>query len=99
MTFGSKRAAIEKGRADDRLANVAEQGAFAAPAGLGLAFPEPHRRADAPCFGNFGASLLAHQRGEAAGQLALGLVRKGVVKHVGDRDAEHPVAEKFETLV
>src|SRR5262249_14124171 len=45
------------------------------------------------------ARRLAHEVGEPARQLALVGLGKGAKEHVGDDEAEHVVAEKFEALV
>src|SRR5580704_10962287 len=76
-------AAIEKHRADHRLADVAKHG-FAQPrAGAGAdrteldVIEQPERLCD------IGAALLAHEVGEPFRQLALVGVGKGAVQHVG----------------
>ena len=46
--LGRGRAAVEKDRADDRLADIAENRALLAPARLRLALAEPHMGPDAP---------------------------------------------------
>ena len=43
--------------------------------------------------------LLAHQARAQLGQLAFGELREARVELVGDRAAEHAVAEEFEPLV
>ena len=45
---------------------------------------------------NIGQRPAAHQGDEALGQRALLVFRKSLEKHVGDDQAEHPVAEEFE---
>ena len=48
---------------------------------------------------HLGADLPGHQRIEAARQLALGLAGKALVQPLGDRQPQHPVAQKLEPLV
>ena len=64
-----------------------------------FAFAGPHEGLRAPFERNLGAALLAHEIGETARQFALVGVRKRRVQHVGDDEAEHAVAEKFEPLI
>ena len=56
-------------------------------------------RADIPDGGDCGAGLAADQSREAAGQVALVGLRKGIIQPVGDGEPEHAVAEEFEPLV
>src|SRR6267154_3115847 len=91
-------AAVEKHRADHRLADVAEHG-FAQPrtgAGADRAkldvVGQPERLRDL-C-----AAFLAHEIGEPLRHLALVRARKGPVEHVGHDQPQHVIAEEFQTL-
>ena len=56
-------------------------------------------RADLPRERHGGAGLLAHELGEAAGQVALPGVWIGAEEHVGGGKSQHPVAEKLQPLI
>ncbi len=49
--------------------------------------------------GDLGAGLAAHEPRQAARQLALRALGKALDQHVGDDEAEHPVAEELEPLI
>src|SRR5882724_9213812 len=96
---GGRVAAVEKHRADHRLADVAEHG-FAQPrarAGADRAeldvVGQPERLRD------LSAALLAHEIGEALRHLALVRVREGAIEHVGHDQSEHVIAEEFQALI
>jgi hypothetical protein len=55
--------------------------------------------ANAPFDRHAGAGVLAHQRREAARELAFLGLRKGGNQHLGDREAKNPVAQELEPLV
>src|ERR1700687_1347364 len=92
-------AAVEKYRADHRLADVAEYGftqasARARPDRAKLDIIEQPQR-----LRHVGATLLAHEVGEPLRQFAFVGVREGAVQHVGHDQPEDVVAEEFETLI
>src|SRR5947209_2099613 len=95
----SRVAAIEEHRADHGLADVAKHGfsqarpcARAHRAELDV-IEKPER------LGDLRATLLAHEIGEAFGQLALVRVRKRPVEHVRDDQPENVVAQEFKSLI
>ena len=61
--------------------------------------PEPERGTKIDRARDLGAGFLAHQIGKPSRQLALLRLRKRREQHVGDREPEHVVAQKFEPLV
>ena len=68
-------------------------------AGIGFAFAEDQRLANAEFAADIGTGLLAHQRGMPAMQPAFIGVRKGHRKHVGNDEAEDAIAEKLQALI
>src|ERR1700737_3840713 len=95
----SRIAAVEKYRADHRLADVAEHGfaqasARARPDRAKLDIIEQPER-----LRHVGATLLAHEVGEPLRQFAFVSAREGAVQHVGHDQPEDVVAEEFETLI
>ncbi len=92
-------AAVEENGADDRFADVGQDRDVAALARLGFAGPEPQVGTDVPGRGDLGAALAAHQFRQAPRQFALGAPGKVGIKHLGDGEPEHPVAEELEALV
>ena len=56
-------------------------------------------RLDTPGQRHGGATLLADEVGETPRKLAFVGLRKCGVEHRRDRDAEHAITEKFETLI
>jgi hypothetical protein len=68
-------------------------------AAAGFAFTETQDRAEIEFSGDSGACFLAHQRVEGARELALVGLGQAFVQHVSNRKAEHPIAEKLQTLV
>ena len=99
QTLGRLRPRVEENRADDGLANIAENGVLVTPARLRLALAKPNERPDLPLPRDFGAGLLAHERGETAGQQPLALLAEGADQHMRDAEPKHAVAEKLQSLV
>src|SRR5205085_9261231 len=62
-----------------------------------LAEAEVGRKPDLPR--DLGADVPRHQRVQALGELALGLVRIGLYQPMGGDQAEHPVAEELQSLI
>ncbi len=92
-------AAIDEHRADQRLAGVRQDGGAQAPAGVRFRIAELERGPEIHRARNLRAGFLAHQIGQPARQFALVRLRKGAIEHVGNDQAEHMVAEKFQALV
>ena len=92
-------AAIEIDRADQRLADVGEDRRAHPSAGVGLRGAKPQRRAKVDGARDVGAGLAAHQVGEPARQFAFVGFREGAEQHVGDDQAEHMIAQKFQPLI
>src|SRR5579872_3325691 len=93
------KSAVEKDRADKGLADIGENRLFFAAARLRLAHAQANVRAKAPNRSRFRAGLATDKRRQADRQFALGSARVGGVKHVGDSETQHTIAEKFETFV
>src|SRR6266853_3208846 len=92
-------AAVEKHRADHRLADVAEHG-FAQPGARSRADRAKLDVIDQPeRLRHVGAALPAHEIGEPLRQFAFIGVGEGAIQHVGHDQPEHMVAKKFHTLV
>ena len=96
---GGLVARVEEDRAEDRLADVGEDGRVAPAAGLRRAAAQPHVRGDLPGLGHSRAALAAHQRREAAREVALVGPRARPEEPVGDGEAEHAVAQELQALV
>ena len=86
-------AAVEKHRAEHRLDRVREQ------RGLHLDVAEAQVLRQADPLARLGKRFLAHQAGAQPRQLAFRELREAGVELVGDRAAEHAVAEEFQPLV
>ena len=54
---------------------------------------------DAPGARDLGAALLADEAGEAARELSLVGLGKGLIQHFGNGETQDAIAEKFEPLV
>src|SRR5712691_11013638 len=92
-------AAVEKHRADHRLADVAEHG-FAQAGARSRADRAKLDVIDQPeRLRHIRAALPANEIGEPLRQFAFIGVREGAIQHVGHDQPEHMVAEKFHTLV
>src|SRR5882724_8371768 len=92
-------AAVEKHRADHRLADVAEHG-FAQAGARSRADRAKLDVIDQPeRLRHIRAALPAHEIGEPLRQFAFIGVGEGAIQHVGHDQPEHMVAEKFHTLV
>ena len=73
---------------------------FVAAAGLRFALAEPNERSDVPFARDFGAGLLAHERGERRDSSPSLCLRKRRDKAcAATHEAEHAVAEKLEPLI
>src|SRR6202045_507460 len=70
QALGRRIAAVEIDGADQRLADIGQNGRTLATAGIGLRRAELDRRAEFDGDGDLGAGLLAHQIGEPARQFA-----------------------------
>src|SRR5215831_4162929 len=92
-------AAIDEHRADQRLADVGEDGESPPAARIGLRGAELDHRPEVHRMGNLGAALATHQVGEPARQLALVRLGEGTKQHVGDDEAEDVVAEELQPLI
>ena len=64
-----------------------------------LARAELEIGAEIPGERHLGAGLAAHELGQAAGELAFLQPPERRIEHLGDRQAEHAVAEEFEALI
>src|SRR5882762_2753417 len=92
-------AAVEKHRADHRLADVAEYG-FAQPrTGAGADRAKLDVVGQPERLRNLCAAFLAHEIGEPLRHLALVRARKGPVEHVGHDQPQHVIAEEFQALI
>ena len=91
--------AVHEYGTDQRLADVGEDGGAAAAAGVRLRSTEPDCRAEADRPADIGAGLFAHEIGETTRHFAFIGPCEGAKQHVGNDEAEHVVAEKFEPLV
>ena len=91
--------AVEIDRRDHRLHRIAEERRLAPPAGQHLRAPHAQRRAEADLRGDLGAGLLAHQRVQPRGELALLGLRILADQRLGDHQPQHPVAEELQPLV
>src|SRR5690348_14576017 len=60
---------------------------------------ELERRTEIHRSRDFGASLLAHKIGKSARELAFIGLWKSAVEHIGDHEAQHMIAKKFEPLI
>src|SRR5262249_16477305 len=89
--------AVDEHPAHHRLPNVAAHAPAAAR--VRLRCPEPDRRAEVDRPPYVRASLLAHEIGEPTRHFAFIGSCEGAKQHVGDDEAEHVIAEKFEPLV
>ena len=100
MTVARGRVAgVEEHRAVDRLERVGEdRGPCRALVARG-ALVEPQELGDAEVARDRGERFLADQAGADARQLAFGQLRDGAEQQLGDRAAEHAVAEELEPLV
>ena len=92
-------AAVEKHRADQRLADVGEDRGARAPSRVGLRGAEPQRLAEIDGARHVGAGFAPHQVGEPARQLAFVALGEGAKQHFRDDQAENVVAEKLEPLI
>src|SRR5882757_3128014 len=92
-------ATVEIDRADHRFADVAEHGFAQARAGAGPDGAELDALEQSQRLGDVDAALAAHQVGQPLRQLAFVGLGKGAIEHVGNHQAEHVIAEKFEALV
>ena len=98
-TAGAGEPAIEEDGADDRFVDVGQvRRASAAAAGL-LAAPQQQPIAQLQPPARLRQGVAAHQMRAQLGQLALVLVRVGVVKLVSDDQAENGIAEELHALV
>src|SRR5712671_3546173 len=92
-------AAVEKHRADHRLADIAEHG-FAQALARSRANRAKLDVIDQPeRLRHIRAALLAREIGKPLRQFAFIGVREGAIQHVGHDQPEHMVAKKFHTLV
>src|SRR4029450_10813087 len=92
-------AAIEKHRADQRLANIGKNRDAAPSARMRFRVAELQCRPEIHRARDFGAGLLAHQVGQAPRELSFIGPREGAIEHVGDDEAKHVIAEEFEPLI
>ena len=69
------------------------------PPALDLGSAQPDRGAEIDRARDVGAGLPPHQVGKPARQLAFIRLGIGAEQHVGDRQAQHMVAEKFQPLI
>ncbi len=92
-------AAVEIDRGDHRLANIGENGRVARRAGGRLGRRQPQMAVEPDLQRDPRQGVAAHQIAQAACQVAFRLVLEAVPQQIGDDEAEHPVAEKFEALV
>src|SRR5580700_5198823 len=99
QTLGRRIAAVEIDRADQRFADVGQDGRALAAASIGLRRAELDRSTELDGDGDLGAGLLAHQIGEPARQLAFVGFGEGAEQHVGNHQAEHMIAEELEPLI
>jgi hypothetical protein len=90
---------VEKHRADDGLAGVAEDGRSLASSALGFPRAELQKWPDVPRARDLRARLLAHELRQPPRQLALFLRRKMLVEHFAHHEPEDPIAKEFKALV
>ena len=91
-------ARVEKNRAYDRFANIA-QNRHVGGSCLVFDFAKPDAGVNAPGEGDLGAALLADEAREAAREFSLAGLGKRFVQHRGNGETQYAVAEKFEPLI
>src|SRR3954470_6102472 len=87
-------AAVEKHRADHRLAYVGQDGAVAPPPRARLTGPEMEAGPDVPGEGDVGAGVAPDEVGEAARHLAFRRFGESQEQQLRDGEAEHPVPQE-----
>ncbi len=92
-------AAVLVERGDDGFAGAGEDGALAAAAAAGFRIGEDQMLAEAGALRGAGAGFLADQCVELERERAFDIVRIARVQFLGDDQAEHAVADEFETLI
>ena len=91
--------AVDIDGADHRFRDVAQNGVLVGATGARFAVAEVELGAEVQLAGDGGAGLLAHEGVESAAEVALVGAREFPVDHVGDDQAEHPVAEELQPLI
>jgi hypothetical protein len=86
--------AVEIERGDHRLAGIGQR-----PLGVAAATGHAQMRPQIDGVRHLRQGLAPRQLGEALGQRAFLFVREAAVQDVGQRQAQHPVAEEFKPLV
>ena len=97
-SLGGGQSAIEIERSQQGFEGIGQQGWIVTAAAVFLAPGELQQRADFEPGRDVGQGPAAHQDGKAFRQRPLLLIRKILEQHMGDNQAEHPVAEEFEPL-
>ena len=92
-------AAVEEGRADQRLERVGEDRRAQRAAAARLAFAEAQRLGQAELERDAVQAVLAHEVGAHAGQVALVGVAEALEQQARDDQAQDRVAEELEALV
>ena len=92
-------APVHKHCADQRLADVRENGDLFPPARPRFAQAQHRISPDVPLLADLGAGFAPDELGKPHGKFAFGGVPESGVKSLGDRDPEHAVAEKFQPLI
>ena len=99
MPEAASIAAVDEDRADQRLADVGQDGGAVAAAGIVLRSAEPDRGAEIDRARHVRAGLLAHEIGEPARHFAFVGLREGANSMSDTTRPEHMVAEEFEPLI
>jgi len=96
---GRIQSAITIDGADDRLEGVGKNGVAAKTAALQLARPQTQVVAEGIFARHPGQGLALDQGGAKTGEHTLGLAGKALTQSIGDDEAEHGIAEKFQSFV
>src|SRR3984893_5711712 len=91
-------ARVEKNRAYDRFANIA-QNRHVGGSCLLFDFAKPDAGVNPPGEGDLGAALLADEARKAAREFSLAGLGKRFVQHPGNGETQYAVAEEFEPLI
>ena len=94
-----RQAAVEEGRADQRLERVGQDRRAQRAAAAGLALAEAQQLGQAELERGAIQAVLAHQVGADAGQVALVGIAEAVEQQARDDQAQDRVAEELEALV